>query len=818
MGDYRVTLGVDFTGQSVLNNVQNQINTLTNSSKKVKLQIDTSSISNQINNIQNQLKNVGNIKVNIGNNSSSSGINQLYNSLNKLTSINLQTTYQQISNMERALDNFGFDKSSIQNVVKDLVNMDVEISRITTNMQRNGAVRINVQGTDSIGRTVNSVREVMQVAGEGSLRFETQIRDLGTTISQTFQTSADKAKQELTTINTAYNEVISTIQKMGSIQVKLSGLDPQKDANQISILTSQLTDLQTKYTNLRSTFDSKFDTGQLVGLHEALKNISNDLSIANGKMADKSAIQQQKSEIEQTKLEIQETTQAYNELLKIQNQIGSVKLSLTGLDPTKNANEISALSQQLLKLKTEYDNLYLSFERRFSTQQLDGLTNSLDNINAKVTTLNAKNVDNNAVQQQVNAYKELLSITKQMGNIELKITGLKSVDGNTNQIKELENQYKQLEITYKQLESTLNTPLSYNQTQGILTQIGETHNKLALLDSKIADTKQKLANGITVKFNNGNFDKEISSLETKYNSLHVESDKVTTSLKETKNALQAMNNAIRTGDVDNLVSSYKSYENALQRTSNEVTILSNRQKELVQSQQLAQKANNLSLKMDNWLKNNSAAASQFGARIRELQTQLQSCDSVKFNNINNEFNGIIEKAKLAGVNVQTFGDRLKTQLSQFGIYMSGAMAFTQGMRAFRSMANNVLEVDTAMTELYRITDLSSTQYANMYDDMVSSAKEYGNTLDNIINSTADWVRLGFDPSDAVGLSEITTMYQHVTDLDSSTAVDNLVTAYKGFEQQLLELNNDDKIQSINLIADIYDKLGKHKLPLKNYIG
>ena len=807
MGDYRVTLGVEFTGQSVLDNVQKQINNLTNNPKKVNLQIDTSSVSSQINNVQNQLKNIGNIKINVGNNGSSSGINQLYKNLDKLSGINLSTTYQQISNMERALDNFGFDKSSIQNVVKDLVNMNVEISKITTNMQQNGAVRINIQGTDSIGRTVNSIREVMQVAGEGSVAFETQIRNLGTTISQTFRTSADEAKENANAINTAYQEVISTINQMGSVQNKISVLDPTKNANEISALTNQLTDLQTKYTNLRSTFDAKFDASQLNGLDEALKKIQNDLSLTNAKSTDKSILQQKKTEI-------QEITNAYNELIKIQNQIGSTKTSLVGLDPTKNANEISALSQQLLKLKTDYDTLYLTFEKKFSTQQLDNLTNSFDVINNKITLLNSRNIDSNAIQQQVNAYKELLSIAKQMGNIELKIGSLKSVDGNVNQIKELENQYKLLENSYKQLEATLNTPLSYNQMQGILTQIGETHNKLNLLDSKIADTKAKLASDITLKFNNGSFDKDISTLETRFNSLNTKTETVTSSLNETKNALQSMNNAIKSGNIEGLISSYEAFKNSLQKTSNEITILSNREKELakseqqvIQSQQLAQKANNLSLRMDNWLKNNSAAASQFGQRIRELQVELQSCDSVKFNGIKSEFDGIIEQAKLAGVNVQTFGDRIKTQLSSLGIYMSGAMAFSQATRALRSMFNNVLEVDTAMTELYRITDLTDEQYSNLYDNMVNSAKEYGSTLDSIINSTANWVRLGFSEKDAVGLSEITTMYQHVTDLDESTAVNNLVTAYKGFEEQLLELNNDDAVASVEMVSDIYDKLG-----------
>ena len=92
-----------------------------------------------------------------------------------------------------------------------------------------------------------------------------------------------------------------------------------------------------------------------------------------------------------------------------------------------------------------------------------------------------------------------------------------------------------------------------------------------------------------------------------------------------------------------------------------------------------------------------------------------------------------------------------------------------------------------MTELYRVTDLTSQQYDALYDNMIASAKEYGATLTDVISSTADWVRLGFDASTANRLTEITAMYQHISDLDNDTAVENLVTAYKGFQDELLSL-------------------------------
>ena len=95
----------------------------------------------------------------------------------------------------------------------------------------------------------------------------------------------------------------------------------------------------------------------------------------------------------------------------------------------------------------------------------------------------------------------------------------------------------------------------------------------------------------------------------------------------------------------------------------------------------------------------------------------------------------------------------------------------------------------------------------MYSEMAQSARNYGATLTDIIDATTGWVKLGFDPNTSQRLAEVTTMYQHVTDLDTATAVDNLVTAYKGFQDELLALTNGDSAKAAEYVADVFDKLG-----------
>ena len=160
----------------------------------------------------------------------------------------------------------------------------------------------------------------------------------------------------------------------------------------------------------------------------------------------------------------------------------------------------------------------------------------------------------------------------------------------------------------------------------------------------------------------------------------------------------------------------------------------------------------------------------------------------------------------------SFGDQLKESVTKLLPALSAADMVRRGVDTLKQMAQETVSVDTAMTELKRVTSLSATEYENLYNSMTQSAKKYGAQLDTMINSTASWVRLGFDANTANKLAEISTMYQHVTDLDEGTAVKNLVTAYQGYKDQLLATTNNDQVAAIEKVADIFDKLG-NELPV-----
>ena len=97
--------------------------------------------------------------------------------------------------------------------------------------------------------------------------------------------------------------------------------------------------------------------------------------------------------------EINHIKSAYSDLLSLQKRINSTRVKLAGLDANKDKAQISALSGQLNRLMTDYNNLHSTVGRKLSTSQLDNLAKGFDNATAKIATLNAKAADAKGVEK-----------------------------------------------------------------------------------------------------------------------------------------------------------------------------------------------------------------------------------------------------------------------------------------------------------------------------------------------------------------------------------------------------------------------------------
>ena len=98
------------------------------------------------------------------------------------------------------------------------------------------------------------------------------------------------------------------------------------------------------------------------------------------------------------------------------------------------------------------------------------------------------------------------------------------------------------------------------------------------------------------------------------------------------------------------------------------------------------------------------------------------------------------------------------------------------------MMDAVKDVDAAKIELTKVSDAPTSQLSDYWNEAAESAKKYGATISDVISSTADWQRLGYNLQDSKYLSDMTTLYQKVgDDMTQESASENLISTLQGFK-------------------------------------
>ena len=105
-----------------------------------------------------------------------------------------------------------------------------------------------------------------------------------------------------------------------------------------------------------------------------------------------------------------------------------------------------------------------------------------------------------------------------------------------------------------------------------------------------------------------------------------------------------------------------------------------------------------------------------------------------------------------------------------------------------------------MTELRKVSTASAYEIKNYFDEAAESASKYGQAINEVIDSTASWTRLGYDLKDASILTDVTAELAKVgSGLNVDTATEGLQATLKGFSLAADEAKRVGDM--INYVAD-----------------
>lgn len=209
---------------------------------------------------------------------------------------------------------------------------------------------------------------------------------------------------------------------------------------------------------------------------------------------------------------------------------------------------------------------------------------------------------------------------------------------------------------------------------------------------------------------------------------------------------------------------------------------------------------NLSAQLDKFVNQNPNLSSN-----ADLWKQIQQLDSSVKN-----YSGTLEEnratmasvqaqAEALGLTTETLGQkftRLWKEHAQTAAVMAGLHLVQQGMR---QVYDNVVEVNSAMTELKRVTNETDTAYLKFTQRAAQQSRELGADISDYVQTTADWARLGYNLPSSEELARVSSLFANVGDgIDSATqASEYLISTLKGFN-----LVADDAERVVDIINQV----------------
>lgn len=203
------------------------------------------------------------------------------------------------------------------------------------------------------------------------------------------------------------------------------------------------------------------------------------------------------------------------------------------------------------------------------------------------------------------------------------------------------------------------------------------------------------------------------------------------------------------------------------------------------------------------LAENTKYSAEAKAGLNALLKQLESGDpSINLRKITEEIIKIENAEIAAGRAGKSLWDIFKTKstygfIGQMQSYLSMYVGFYGMVNGIKQVASTIRELDTAYTEMRKVSDESVQSLKNFQKESFSTADSVGTTALAMQDATATWMRLGESLDDAKESAKDATVLLNVSEFDNiDEATDSLVAMSQAYKDL-------DKME----IIDVLDKIG-----------
>lgn len=133
---------------------------------------------------------------------------------------------------------------------------------------------------------------------------------------------------------------------------------------------------------------------------------------------------------------------------------------------------------------------------------------------------------------------------------------------------------------------------------------------------------------------------------------------------------------------------------------------------------------------------------QIANSSQSVQDGLASITRIDFGNLNGEFKQLHAQMQATGQSGKSFFQQFSTSIkSQSANFLAQYFSLQDIIRYTQTLAQNVVTINSALTELQKVSDASNSRIAQSFDTSAQTAQQLGATVSEVISDTADWSRL-----------------------------------------------------------------------------
>lgn len=186
---------------------------------------------------------------------------------------------------------------------------------------------------------------------------------------------------------------------------------------------------------------------------------------------------------------------------------------------------------------------------------------------------------------------------------------------------------------------------------------------------------------------------------------------------------------------------------------------------------------------------NSLSTTSIGNSISQLQA-FNTTSSQSANNLNNlqravgnasqGLSNIGNNANQAARSTNSLGSAFSQAFTKFPIWMIASSAFFLPIRGIQDLTERVLELDSALISLQRVSDAPLHQFNQTIEQSLVNVRELSGLTNEYLSILNEFARMDNTLSEAMDLANTAQIFTNISDLNAKESVDALTAATLAF--------------------------------------